>query len=638
MAIPLRALIVEDSENDTLLLARELKRGGYDLTYKRVDTFDTMKAELDKQWDIVFADYSMPHLRGTDALLLLRERDSDTPFIYVSGTIGEDMAVAAMKAGANDYIIKTNLSRLASVLARELEEAEIRAAHRVAQQDLVQSKLRYQEMFSANPHPMWVYDPETLRFLSVNDAAVAHYGWSREEFSAMTIADIRPAGEVQRTLAQVARVGHQKIAEAEMWKHRKKDGAIIDVEVGSHVIDFDGQRARVVLAHDVTHRLAVERKLRESEAGLRRAQDLARLAHIITGPKGSFESWSENLPQLIGVDEAGIPRGTREWLEMVHSEDRALFRQKCIDAGVKGTRTEVAYRLLRPDGEWIHVQQTMEPLGRDSGTDGMPRWFNTMQDVTKQRQAEGEIQRLNAELEQRVEQRTAELKAANSELEAFSYSVSHDLRAPLRHIDGFAQMLREQCAAALDASGRRYLGVITESVKQMGELIDDLLQFSKMGRVEMHQTQVSTDDLVREVVKTLEGEIRNRSIEWDIEPLPDVRGDRSMLRQVWVNLLSNSVKYTRSRPLAKIKIGYSKAAGEFNVQDNGAGFEMAYAGKLFGVFQRLHRAEEFEGTGVGLASVQRIITRHGGRIRGQGKVDEGATFHFSLPIHQGGHP
>ena len=245
-----------------------------------------------------------------------------------------------------------------------------------------------------------------------------------------------------------------------------------------------------------------------------------------------------------------------------------------------------------------------------------------LRNITTRKEAEGLLTR-----------RTAELEAANRELEAFSYSVSHDLRAPLRHIDGFSDMLREECGPALDDSGRRYLGVISDSVKQMGRLIDDLLEFSKMGRVEMRHTRISMDDMVKEVLGELAGETNGRNIEWDIHSLPGVVGDRSMMKQVWVNLLSNSVKYTRPRDLAKIKISCTQNSGqlEFYVQDNGVGFDMKYAQKLFGVFQRLHRTEEFEGTGVGLANVQRIISRHGGRTWAQGKVDQGATFHFSLP-------
>ncbi|HEY6239650.1 MAG TPA: ATP-binding protein [Burkholderiales bacterium] len=235
--------------------------------------------------------------------------------------------------------------------------------------------------------------------------------------------------------------------------------------------------------------------------------------------------------------------------------------------------------------------------------------------------------------ETQARSRTAELEAANKELEAFSYSVSHDLRAPLRHIDGFAEMMAEECDSVLNVDGRRYLGVISESVKHMGKLIDDLLAFSRMGRVEMRQTRVSMAALVKQVVQELAGDTNGRNIEWEIRPLPDVRGDLSMLKQVWANLISNSIKYTRPRDLAKIEIGCSKNNGEleFHLKDNGAGFDMKYAEKLFGVFQRLHRAEEFEGTGVGLASVSRIVARHGGRTWAQAKVDEGAIFYFTLP-------
>jgi len=235
--------------------------------------------------------------------------------------------------------------------------------------------------------------------------------------------------------------------------------------------------------------------------------------------------------------------------------------------------------------------------------------------------------------ETQARSRTAEVEAANRELEAFSYSVSHDLRAPLRHIAGFAEMLAGECSSALSAAGLRYLGVISDSVKQMGRLIDDLLLFSQMGRVEMRQTRVSMAELVKQVLQELAGDANGRNIEWDIQSLPDVRGDFSLLKQVWANLLSNAIKYTRPRDLARIEIGSRRESGEleFHVRDNGAGFDMKYAEKLFGVFQRLHRAEEFEGTGIGLANVRRIVARHGGRTWAQAKVDEGATFYFTLP-------
>jgi light-regulated signal transduction histidine kinase (bacteriophytochrome) len=236
--------------------------------------------------------------------------------------------------------------------------------------------------------------------------------------------------------------------------------------------------------------------------------------------------------------------------------------------------------------------------------------------------------------------RTAELQASNAELESFSYSVSHDLRAPLRHINGFADLLNEEWGSKLDQSGRRYLSIISDSVRQMGKLIDDLLEFSKIGRAEMHFTEVNMAEVVGEVVKKLKEENKDRKIEWRIEPLPQARGDRALLTQVWTNLLSNAVKYTRDREVARIEVGCNRGAVEleFFVRDNGAGFDMKYAHKLFGVFQRLHRSEEFEGTGVGLANVLRVITRHGGKTRAQGKVNEGAALYFTLPVPSTGEP
>lgn len=242
-----------------------------------------------------------------------------------------------------------------------------------------------------------------------------------------------------------------------------------------------------------------------------------------------------------------------------------------------------------------------------------------------------ELRRVQEELRQL----NARLEAANKELESFSYSVSHDLRAPLRHVQGYVEMLGRATEGQLSEKPRHYLKTITAASVEMGQLIDDLLAFSRMGKVELHESGVSLAELVRETVKGLETETQGRNIAWKIAPLPAVQGDPVMLRQVLANVIGNAVKYTRRRDLAQIEIG---SAGEedgriiFFVRDNGAGFNMQYAHKLFGVFQRLHRADEFEGTGIGLAIVRRVIVRHGGRVWAEGKIDEGATFYFTLKL------
>jgi light-regulated signal transduction histidine kinase (bacteriophytochrome) len=227
-----------------------------------------------------------------------------------------------------------------------------------------------------------------------------------------------------------------------------------------------------------------------------------------------------------------------------------------------------------------------------------------------------------------------DLQAANKELEAFAYSVSHDLRAPLRHMAGFAELLQERASSVLDDKSHRYMAMILESAKRMGNLIDDLLAFSRMGRVEAQMTLVDLDRLVKEVVSEMRQETDGREMVWRIDSLPTCYGDRSMLRIVLVNLVSNAIKFTRQRAQAEIEIGVAKGSEQeavVFVRDNGAGFDMKYVDKLFGVFQRLHHADAFEGTGIGLATVQRIIHRHGGKVRAEGTVDQGATFYFSIP-------
>jgi len=259
-----------------------------------------------------------------------------------------------------------------------------------------------------------------------------------------------------------------------------------------------------------------------------------------------------------------------------------------------------------------------------------------------------EVMALTVELEQRVEERTAELQAAqqelqrknarleaaNKELEAFSSSVSHDLRAPLRHLNGYARALREDCQSTLDQQGRDYLENITKAAEQMGALIDDLLSFARTSQQSLTRQELDFNRIVNGIIDDLKPDQQKRQIDWVVGPLPSVWGDAGLLRQVWVNLITNALKYTRHRERARIEIGCqddSDGQFVFFIKDNGAGFDMSLSQKLFGLFQRLHSREEFEGTGLGLANVRRIVERHSGRTWAEGRVNEGATFFFSLP-------
>lgn len=493
---------------------------------------------------------------------------------------------------------------------------------------------RYQLLFESNPQPMWVYDTETLSFLAVNEAAIRHYGYSREEFIAMTIKDIRPHEDVAELMDTISKPTDD-LDKAGVWKHRKKDGVIIEVEISAHTLNFAGRPARLVLANDITDRKRVEQALQESEARTRLIIDTALDAVITINAEGQITSWNARAQQVFGwpreeaigrmLDETIIPARFRE----AHRQGLRHF----LSTGqgpVLNKRIEIT--ALDRQGREFPVELAIAPVQRE-GT-----WYFSafVRDITDRKQAEEEIKKLNEGLERRVGERTAQLAAANQELEAFSYSVSHDLRAPLRAIDGFSRILVEDHSDKLDDDATRVLGVIRSNTQNMGRLIDDLLAFSRLGRKPIERSQIDMKELVRDVFAQLSSADPAVARRLNLRPLHVAHGDPAMVRQVFVNLLSNAAKYSRARNPALIEVGGYSRNGEnvYFVKDNGVGFDMNYANKLFGVFQRLHSAEEFEGTGVGLAIVQRIIHQHGGRVWAEGKLNEGATFYFTLPREQ----
>jgi PAS domain S-box-containing protein len=334
--------------------------------------------------------------------------------------------------------------------------------------------------------------------------------------------------------------------------------------------------------------------------------------------------WNRGAEELYGwTPEQAIGKQSPELLRTVFPAPSNEIREELLRSG----RWDGELDRARADGTRVAVASRWS-LRRDA--QGRPvAILETNNDITDRKRRELEIRSLNEELGKR----TAELEAINKELEAFAYSISHDLRAPLRHMAGFTELLQKNAASVLNEKSQRYVKMILESTKRMGNLIDDLLAFSRIGRAETHKSMVSLDQLVQEAMAEARQGTDGRNIAWTVGALPPSYGDRSMLRLVLVNLISNAVKFTGTRPRAEIEIGCTTEDPDHIVvfvRDNGVGFDMKYVNKLFGVFQRLHPPEAFEGTGIGLATVQRIVHRHGGRVWAEGLVDKGATFYFSL--------
>jgi PAS domain S-box-containing protein len=410
----------------------------------------------------------------------------------------------------------------------------------------------------------------------------------------------------------------------------RADGRRIWVRTVGRPVMENGSVVRVVgNIMDITERKRTEQALRESEHRLRRFYEAGIVGVIYWTMDGEIVDANDRFLEMVGYTREELEAGRVDWRHMTPPEFAYLDERSIEELKARGANAvpfEKEY--IRKDGSRMPIIVAGAMLDEEC--------YNGVAlvlDTTEKKAAEEALRHLNAELEQRVHERTTQLESANRELEAFAYSVSHDLRAPLRHISAYAGILASQAEEVLDDDSRQCLDNISSSVRDMGELIDDLLQFSRIGRAEMRIGDVDMDRALAEALAPLQEESRGRTVEWVIHPLPHVAGDPVLLRQVWANLLDNALKYSRGREEARIEVGAFGRPGEdvFYVRDNGVGFDMQFAHKLFGVFQRLHDPSEFEGTGIGLASARRIIDRLGGRTWAEAEPDKGATFFFALP-------
>jgi PAS domain S-box-containing protein len=495
----------------------------------------------------------------------------------------------------------------------------------------------------------------TITYVNEKFCAISQY--SRDELLGQNHRILNSGHHSKEFLRQM----YNSIANSKVWhgeiKNRAKDGSIYWVDTTMvPTLGPDGRPQRyIAISADITERKQTEERLAgQAEELSRQAEELARSRQeletqtltlqsvldsmaeglVAADEQGKFIIWNPAAVKILGLGATNLP--SQEWtmhygLYLADMVTPFPADQLPLVRAIRGEASTVEMYVRNPEldqGTWIEVGGG--PLKDKNGA--VRGGVVAFRDITQRKADEREIRTLNEELEARVAQRTEQLEVANRELEAFTYSVSHDLRAPLRHIGGFSKILIEDFSSGMEPEAQRHLQRIEEGTRHMGLLIDELLNLARVGLHPLKLQDTSLNVVIDQVISLLQPEVEGRDISWKIATLPTANCDSMLLQQVFQNLIANALKFTRPRERGVIEIGHLQENGQIVIfiRDNGVGFNMKYNDKLFGVFQRLHRTEDFEGTGIGLATVQRIIHKHGGRIWAEAELDKSATFFFTL--------
>ncbi len=614
----IRVLLVEDNPADCrfveemLLEYARAQIAGPAFEVVRAGTLSRAMAALNSErLDVILLDLGLPDGDGFDLLSANAATPRRLPVVILTSRQDQALAEHALSAGAQDYLFKGRAD--SNVLARVIKYAIER--QRLVQEldtnicQLAASETRFRAMVESSADAILVLDEHgAVQF--ANAAAEPLFGKPRSELLGLVFG--LPQTETGTAEIQIVR----------------QDGSRI-VEMHAAKIPWEGHTACLASLRDISDRVHALEALKHSQALLDRAQAIAHLGCWEWNVRTGQLRWSDEVYRILGLERGTSSPTYEQFLGCVHPDERASV-QSALEEALAGRRPyRLEHRIVRRDGTERIVHGEGEILFERDSPVGL---VGVVHDITERKLAERAVQELNAALEKRVEQRTAELSIANGEMESFIYSVSHDLRAPLRQIGGFARLLVEQAGERLDDSGRHYADRIKEAVRHMGLLVDGLLNLSRIGRHPLAVRATALRPVVVEVISALEADTTGRTVEWRVGELPDAQCDPILIHQVFFNLLSNSVKFTRPCDPAIIEVGTagtSRGRALF-IRDNGVGFDMKYADKLFGLFQRFHRQEDFEGTGIGLSIVQRIVQKHRGRVWAEAEPGRGCTVFFTL--------
>lgn len=620
----LRLLNVEDSERDVALIHRHLTKAGYLLESVRVETLEEMETALEQQeWDIILSDHSMPQFSSINALKLVQERGLDIPFIVISGTMGEDFAVEMMRVGANDYMMKDSLTRLVPAIERELQEAENRRARRQAEIALRESEENYRFLFESNPMPTWVYDLETLSFLAVNEMAIEHYGYSREEFLSMTIKDIRPKEELPRLFENLS-MYNERIERTGSWKHRKKDGSLIDVEITSHRLTFAGRKARIVLANDVTERVRAEEALRQAEKKYRSIFENSIEGIFRSNVEGRFIAINPALVKMLGYESADeiIENHTITARQHYVDPDKRMELKKILEKSDLAMGFECEF--YRKNQSKLWTKSNIRVIKDENGT---PLYYEgSVEDITDRKSLEEQLRQ-------------------SQKLEAIGQlagGIAHDFNNLLTAITGYSflslQKLHEEDPLYHNISE------VQKAADRATSLTRQLLAFSRKQILQPKVLNLNTvvTDIDKMLYRLIGEDIGLLSI---LEPdLGTIKADPGQIEQVIVNLAVNARdampdggKLTIET--ANVYLGEDYVSHHISVKpgnyvmlaisDTGHGMDEETQLRIFEPF--FTTKDLGRGTGLGLSTVYGIVTQSGGSIWVYSEIGKGTTFKVYLP-------